>query len=86
MVKVNWSRKALKQRLTIDKRYQKAISEKVTELESFPSVRLDIVSLKGKDDMFRLRVGDYRIIFQIIKGEPVICEIKEVKRRTSTTY
>ncbi|WP_192457717.1 type II toxin-antitoxin system RelE family toxin [Musicola keenii] len=86
MVKVNWSRKALKQRLTIDKRYQKAISEKVTELESFPSVRLDIVPLKGKDDMFRLRVGDYRIIFQIIKGEPVICEIKEVKRRTSTTY
>ncbi|MBP2850541.1 MULTISPECIES: type II toxin-antitoxin system RelE family toxin [Dickeya] len=86
MVKVNWSRKALKQRLTIDKRYQKAISEKVTELESFPAVRLDIVPLKGQEDMFRLRVGDYRIIFQIIKGEPVICEIKEVKRRTSTTY
>ncbi|QOL14094.1 type II toxin-antitoxin system RelE family toxin [Dickeya dianthicola] len=86
MVKVNWSRKALKQRLTIDKRYQKAISEKVTELESFPAVRLDIIPLKGKDGMFRLRVGDYRIIFQIIKGEPVICEIKEVKRRTSTTY
>ncbi len=63
MVKVNWSRKALKQRLTIDK-HQKAISEKVTELESFPSVRLDIVSLKGKDDMFRLRVGDYRIIWR----------------------
>ncbi|MFB1115636.1 type II toxin-antitoxin system RelE/ParE family toxin [Dickeya dadantii] len=86
MVKVNWSRKALKQRLTIDKRYQKAISEKVTELEGFPAVRLDIVPLKGQEDMFRLRVGDYRIIFQIIKGEPVICEIKEVKRRTSTTY
>ncbi|UJR55003.1 type II toxin-antitoxin system RelE family toxin [Dickeya zeae] len=86
MVRVIWSKKALKQRLTIDKRYQTAISEKVTELENFPAVRLDIVPLKGQEGAFRLRVGDYRIIFQITKGEPVICEIKEVKRRTSTTY
>ncbi|WCG85048.1 type II toxin-antitoxin system RelE family toxin [Pectobacterium sp. A5351] len=86
MVKVIWKRKALKQRSTIDRRYQDTISEKVAELKNFPAVKLDITSLKGEAGKFRLRVGDYRVIFEIIKGEPVVCEVQAVKRRTSTTY
>ncbi|GKW38586.1 MULTISPECIES: type II toxin-antitoxin system RelE family toxin [Pectobacterium] len=86
MVKVIWTRKALKQRLTIDRRYQDTISEKVAELRSFPAVNLDIMALKGEARKFRLRVGDYRVIFEIVQGEPVICEVQAVKRRTSTTY
>ncbi|EPP1047732.1 type II toxin-antitoxin system RelE family toxin, partial [Yersinia enterocolitica] len=38
------------------------------------------------DSQYRMRVGNYRIIFQIIEGTPVICTIQEVKRRTTTTY
>ncbi|MEI7340798.1 type II toxin-antitoxin system RelE/ParE family toxin [Pectobacterium brasiliense] len=86
MVKVIWTRKALKQRSAIDRRYQDTISEKVAELENFPAVKLDITTLKGEAGKFRLRVGDYRVIFEIIKGEPVVCEVQAVKRRTSTTY
>ncbi|WP_045957509.1 type II toxin-antitoxin system RelE family toxin [Xenorhabdus poinarii] len=86
MVTVQWTRKARKQLLSIDTRYRKAISEKVNQLETFPAVTLDIKKLHDLDNQYRLRVGEYRIIFEITDGEPVICSIMAVKRRTSTTY
>lgn len=86
MVAVQWTKKATKQLLSIDIRYRKAIKEKVDKLIAFPAVELDIKKLKATDSKYRMRVGDYRIIFQIENGEPVVCTIQEVKRRTSTTY
>ncbi|WP_129543386.1 type II toxin-antitoxin system RelE/ParE family toxin [Serratia sp. 1D1416] len=86
MVTVQWTKKATKQLISIDTRYRKAIKEKVGKLTTFPAVELDIKKLKGSDSQYRMRVGDYRVIFQIENGEPVICTIQEVKRRTSTTY
>lgn len=86
MVEVVWSRHALKHLMKINTRFQKIIHQKVGELVSFPIVSLDIRKLQGSDNHFRLRVGNYRIIFAITGGEPVILEIKEVARRTSVTY
>ena len=86
MVTVQWTNKAIKQLRSIDTRYRKSISEKVNQLETFPAVSLDIKKLQASDKQYRLRVGDYRVIFEITDGEPVICEIKAVKRRSSTTY
>ncbi|TBM32586.1 type II toxin-antitoxin system RelE family toxin [Hafnia alvei] len=86
MVAVQWTKKATKQLLSIDTRYRKAIKEKVDKLIAFPAVELDIKKLKATDSQYRMRVGDYRVIFQIENGEPVVCTIQEVKRRTSTTY
>ena len=86
MVAVQWTKKATKQLLSIDTRYRKAIKEKVDKLIAFPAVELDIKKLKATDNQYRMRVGDYRVIFQIENGEPVVCTIQEVKRRTSTTY
>ncbi|KFK92856.1 MULTISPECIES: type II toxin-antitoxin system RelE/ParE family toxin [unclassified Serratia (in: enterobacteria)] len=86
MVTVQWTKKALKQLLSIDTRYRKTISEKVNQLEAFPTLTLDIKKLQATDKQYRLRVGDYRVIFEITEGEPVICEITAVKRRSSTTY
>ncbi|AXY33938.1 type II toxin-antitoxin system RelE family toxin [Yersinia pseudotuberculosis] len=86
MVTVQWTTKARKQLLSIDTRYRKAISEKVNKLETFPAVTLDIKKLHSIDNQYRLRVGDYRVIFELTDGEPVICSIRTVKRRTSTTY
>lgn len=86
MVEVQWTKKATKQLLSIDTRYRKAIKEKVDKLITFPAAELDIKKLKATDNQFRMRVGDYRVIFQIENGEPVVCTIQEVKRRTSTTY
>ncbi|GKV89859.1 MULTISPECIES: type II toxin-antitoxin system RelE family toxin [Pectobacterium] len=86
MTKVSWSKRALKQLGTIDTRYRRRIKDKVGELSTFPDVNLDLKKLESSGKRYRLRVGDYRIIFELINGEPQVCEILEVKRRTTTTY
>ncbi|WP_406642307.1 type II toxin-antitoxin system RelE family toxin [Pectobacterium brasiliense] len=86
MIKVSWSKRALKQLGTIDTRYRKRVKEKVGELSTFPDVNLDLKKLESSGKQYRLRVGDYRIIFELINDIPQVCEILEVKRRTTTTY
>ncbi|MCG7387294.1 type II toxin-antitoxin system RelE/ParE family toxin [Pantoea sp. ACRSB] len=86
MVEVVWSKRALKHLTKIDSRYRKAINEKTQQLVTFPLVTLDIKKLQDTDNQYRLRVGDYRIIFELIDGEPVVLRIEEVTRRTSKTY
>ncbi|HHH0385088.1 TPA: type II toxin-antitoxin system RelE/ParE family toxin [Yersinia enterocolitica] len=75
-----------KQLLSIDIRYRKSSSEKVNKLTNFPAVGLDIKKLQMGAGQYRMQVGNYRIIFQIIEETPLICTIQEVKRRTTTTY
>ncbi|MDG0797922.1 type II toxin-antitoxin system RelE family toxin [Pectobacterium punjabense] len=86
MLKVSWSKRALKQLGTIDTRYRKRIKEKVGELSTFPDVNLDLKKLESSGKQYRLRVGDYRIIFELINDVPQVCEILEIKRRTTTAY
>jgi len=45
----------------------------------------DVKKLKGEGYMWRRRVGNYRIFFEISKEEKMI-SIIAVKRRTSKTY
>ncbi|OKP01609.1 type II toxin-antitoxin system RelE family toxin [Xenorhabdus eapokensis] len=86
MVKVIWSKAATKQLIRIDTRYQKAIKNKVGLLTGFPLVDLDIKKLEGTKAKYRLRVGDYRILFELSGNEPKILEVHEVKRRQTNTY
>ncbi|OTA14321.1 hypothetical protein Xbed_03696 [Xenorhabdus beddingii] len=86
MVKVIWSKAAIKQLIRIDTRYQKAIKNKVDLLTGFPLVDLDIRKLAGTEAKYRLRVGDYRILFELSGKEPKILEVQEIKRRQTNTY
>ncbi|EBV5082412.1 type II toxin-antitoxin system RelE/ParE family toxin [Salmonella enterica subsp. enterica serovar Ball] len=86
MVEITWSRTALKQLQRIDMRYRKSIKDKVAELKGFPLVASDFKKLSGSENRFRLRVGAYRVIFDVEDGEPKILEIKEIKRRSTNTY
>lgn len=86
MNQINWTKKAIKQLLSIDQRYVTSIRKKVNELQAFPNVTLDLKKIVGEDSQYRLRIGDYRILFEVINGEPTIINIQTVKRRTSTTY
>lgn len=86
MPDVIWKKKAVKQLRKIDTRYQATIVTKITMLSDFPLVELDIVKLSGCDDSYRLRVGDYRILFDRIDGEPVIISIEAILKRDDKTY
>ena len=44
---------------------------------------LDVEKIKGQDDIYRCRVGNFRIIFSFIDG---IFVLKEVRRRNESTY
>lgn len=87
MPEVEWSNQARKQLFRIDSRYREMIFDKVGELTTFPDVKLDLKKLRDrKDPEYRLRVGDYRVIFTVINNQPRIIRIDEVKRRQSNTY
>lgn len=45
----------------------------------------DIVKLGGEEDMWRRRVGAYRVLFKVLSEEKVVF-VREVARRTSSTY
>ena len=45
----------------------------------------DIEKMKGEERMWRRRIGDYRIFYEIIPQDRVIYVFK-VERRTSNTY
>lgn len=45
---------------------------------------LDIKKLKGQQDVFRIRKGKLRIIFQLIKNKDIY--IMAIERRSENTY
>jgi mRNA interferase RelE/StbE len=61
-------RRAYKQLESLDKGLQKRIKDrlKLLEQEGF-SLELDIKKLKGYRNQYRLRIGEYRILFEIQK-------------------
>ena len=80
---IEWSVNALAQLSKIDKRYIQAIRNKVAQLKDFPQVRLDLKKLQ--DTEYRLRVGDYRVFFEVVNGTPTIIKIQQIKRRSNRT-
>lgn len=89
MAHIVWTGKAVKDLRKLPANDQKAIQANVNSLEEYPVTKskpLDITKLTDRGSQYRLRVGNYRVLFEIHKGEPVIIEIQRVLRRTSTTY
>ncbi len=67
MKQVVWRAKASKQFLKLSRVDRNAIIEKIDFLAAGAS-NLDIKKMKGYD-FYRLRVGSYRIIYQLIDAE-----------------
>lgn len=86
MLKFVWSRKAIKQIAQIDVRYRDIVRQTTHQITyPFPQ-NLDILKLKDRDNEYWLRIGDYRVIFRLVKGVPIIIEVNQVVRRTNRTY
>ena len=74
MFEIQYSKKALKELQNLPRPIAKRIVEKISLLQDKP-FQQPIKKLSGQP-YFRLRVGDYRVIFAIVKKELVILVVK----------
>lgn len=81
---INWTRKAVKQLLKLHSRHQVQIRDAVSGLKDMPDV-VNIKSLTDHDFGYRLRVGNYRVLFDW-DGTIKVVSIQEVKKRDERTY
>ena len=84
MNKINWSNKALKQLRKLNKPDQNTIWDAVDELGTMPSSR-NVKALANHEHQYRLRVGNYRVLFDF-DGTLHIVQIEEVRKRDERTY
>jgi mRNA interferase RelE/StbE len=61
---VTFLRTAVRELAELEKRAQLQIAAKIDDLASDP-VRHGVQQLRGEAKLYRLRVGDYRIIFEV---------------------
>jgi mRNA-degrading endonuclease RelE of RelBE toxin-antitoxin system len=85
MYRIKWNRRAQEQfaRLSSVKDQQRIVAA-VTSLGNFPDVK-QITALVNHQYGYRLRVGNYRILFDVESVINII-EIQEVKKRDDHTY
>jgi mRNA interferase RelE/StbE len=62
---------------------KKRLAEAVSQIERGDTQDLDIKKLKGVENQYRVRVGKFRIIYEMV-GDRFI--ILDVARRDDTTY
>ena len=84
MYEVLWEKKAFKQLLAIRHDHRKTITEAAAGLQTWPSCS-GVKRLAGHQYAYRLRVGRYRVFFDVDSAVRII-RIEEVKKRDEHTY
>lgn len=84
MNQIYWTRKAVKQLLRLHTQQQVHIRDAVTGLEHMPDVT-NVNALSHHAYGYRLRVGNYRVLFDW-DGAIQVVSIQEVKKRDERTY
>lgn len=77
---IEFSKIAEKQFDSIPKTEQKKIVKKIEKLASNP-VPMGSEKLKGSDDIYRIRQGDYRILYTILEKKLIVLILKIGHRR-----
>ena len=70
----------------LDPKTRKRIEKVLTQVFIGNLDALDIKKLKGSEDFFRARVGDYRIIFKQSDGEIRLLDITKRDEKTYKDY
>lgn len=84
MFKINWTKKAAKQLAKVERTDRSRIASAVSSLSDLPSAQ-NVKVLASHQYGYRLRVGNYRVLFDadtVIR----IVDIQEVKKRDGNTY
>lgn len=84
MNSIEWTKKATKQLLKIDRTNQQSIFQGVQALKGFPDC-VNVKALVNHEYAYRLRVGRFRVFFEFISQVKII-RIEEVKKRDEHTY
>ena len=85
MFTILWKRKAQKQLLKISKtEIKEAIATAIEKLTQFPNIQ-QAKALTNNQYGYRLRVGNYRVLFDVDTTVQIIA-IEEVKKRDDNTY
>ncbi|MCD6256227.1 MAG: type II toxin-antitoxin system RelE/ParE family toxin [Deltaproteobacteria bacterium] len=71
---VEFSKQAYKTYQKLNKGYQRKIDRVLTWLIN--KEKVDIKSVEGEDDIYRLRIGKYRVLIKFQKDEKVILVTK----------
>ena len=79
-----WTRKAVKQLRKVNKPDQSKLYDAVQALTHMPNVQ-NVKTLVNNQYGYRLRVGNYRILFDWDGGVKIV-NIEEVKKRDEHTY
>lgn len=83
---INWKPKALKQMRKIPTTEGAIIRQRVNvELIDLSEAR-NVKALTNHQYTYRLRVGRYRVFFDVQGGDVTIVTIEEVKKRDDHTY
>ena len=85
---MNWrikiAKRASKEMRRIPKKDAKRLLFVLEKLTENP-YQGDIEKIGGEDNVWRRRIGNYRILYEIIPEQKYI-EVFQVRRRTTTTY
>ncbi|MFH0978345.1 MAG: type II toxin-antitoxin system RelE/ParE family toxin [Candidatus Woesearchaeota archaeon] len=77
MFKIVWDAKAFQELEKLESTVSRRILKKVRQLEEDPFAK-DVKKLKGSDG-FRLRIGDYRVIFAVDSGQIQVLKVGHKK-------
>ena len=77
-MKIEFGTRALKFLSKLEKVSKERIFKRIKELceDPFPS---DVKKLKGEKDVYRIRIGDFRVLYRIISEDDVILIFREIK-------
>ncbi|MCU8008944.1 type II toxin-antitoxin system RelE/ParE family toxin [Shewanella sp. SM101] len=78
---VNWSSSARRQLKAIAPKFKSAILADIDLLSNKQTTGLDICRMMKAKDTYRIRVGDYRIVFVYTRTEPKAIYIEAVGSR-----
>lgn len=78
------ARQAFKNLKKFPAKEQERIFNALEEMKAGPFLG-DIVKLGGEDNVWRRRIGNYRIKYRVFTDEKII-DIYDIDRRTSSTY
>lgn len=80
----NFMDKIIKALKKLNNKERKIIKEILIKIKSNNFSNFDLKKLKNRDDIFRIRKGSLRIIFQKINNQKI--NILAIERRSDNTY